>query len=237
MIPRAIPISVVAVSVLYALMNLSIIAVVPWREAMQSSYIVTDFMQRLYGPRAASVVTLLVLWTALASVLALLLGYSRIAYAAASKGDFFRVFARAHPEGQFPHVAVLVLGGLSIAFSFFVRRRDLGVAHVAHRGAVHGAGGGVAPAAAAPGIRAPVPMWPIPAVDHCAGGVELRLLDERVALCRLRHGDVGAGGGGLSRARAGAAGLGAGRAADACAGATSCRRAPGRTDRRWSRAG
>lgn len=118
-IPRAILISVVAVSVLYALMNLSIIAVVPWREAMQSSYIVTDFMQRLYGPRAASVVTLLVLWTALASVLALLLGYSRIAYAAASKGDFFRVFARVHPEGQFPHVAVLVLGGLSIAFSFF----------------------------------------------------------------------------------------------------------------------
>jgi APA family basic amino acid/polyamine antiporter len=97
-IPRAILISVVAVSVLYALMNLSIIAVVPWREAMQSSYIVTDFMQRLYGPRAASVVTLLVLWTALASVLALLLGYSRIAYAAASKGDFFRIFARVHPR-------------------------------------------------------------------------------------------------------------------------------------------
>lgn len=118
-IPRAILWSVVAVSVLYALMNLSLIAVVPWREAMRSTYIVTDFMQKLYGPRAASVVTVLVLWTALASVLALLLGYSRIAYAAASRGDFFRIFARLHPGGQFPHVAVLVLGGLAIVFSFF----------------------------------------------------------------------------------------------------------------------
>lgn len=118
-IPRAILWSIVAVSALYALMNLSIIAVVPWRVAMQSKFIVTDFMETLYGPRAASVVTLLVLWTALASVLALLLGYSRIAWAAASKGDFFSVFAKLHPNGQFPHVAVLVLGGLSILGSFF----------------------------------------------------------------------------------------------------------------------
>jgi amino acid transporter len=118
-IPRAILWSIVAVSALYALMNLSIIAVVPWRVAMQSKFIVTDFMETLYGPRAASVVTLLVLWTALASVLALLLGYSRIAWAAASKGDFFSVFAKLHPNGQFPHVAVLVLGGLSILCSFF----------------------------------------------------------------------------------------------------------------------
>jgi amino acid transporter len=100
-IPRAILWSVVAVSVLYALMNLSLIAVVPWREAMHSTYIVTDFMQQLYGPRAASVVTLLVLWTALASVLALLLGYSRIAYAAASRG-ISSASSRLHRAGSSP---------------------------------------------------------------------------------------------------------------------------------------
>jgi amino acid transporter len=118
-IPRSIIWSVIAVAILYALMNLSIIAVVPWRVAMHSRFIVTDFIQKLYGPRAASAVTLLVLWTAVASVFALLLGYSRIAWAAASQGDFFRVFARLHPKGQFPHIAVLVLGGLSILGSFF----------------------------------------------------------------------------------------------------------------------
>jgi amino acid transporter len=80
---------------------------------------VTDFMQRLYGPGAAAAVTLLVMWTAIASVCALLLGYSRIAWAAATEGDFFRIFGRLHPTGQFPHVALLILGVLSILGSFF----------------------------------------------------------------------------------------------------------------------
>lgn len=118
-IPRSILWSVIAVATLYALTNLSLMAVIPWREAMTSTFIVTDFMERLYGHRAASIVTLLVMWTAVASTFALLLGYSRIAWAAATEGDFFRVFAKLHPTGQFPHVAVLVLGALSIACSFF----------------------------------------------------------------------------------------------------------------------
>ncbi|MES3035570.1 MAG: amino acid permease [Gemmatimonadota bacterium] len=117
-IPRAILWSVVLVATMYALVNLSLMAVIPWREAMTSTFIVTEFMQRLYGPAAASAVTVLVMWTAVASVFALLLGYSRIAWAAASEGDFFRVFAKLHPTGQFPHVALLVLGGLSILGSF-----------------------------------------------------------------------------------------------------------------------
>jgi amino acid transporter len=118
-IPRAIIWSVVAVAAMYALTNISLIAVVPWREAMKSTFIVTEFMERLYGTRAAQAVTVLVMWTAVASVFALLLGYSRIAWAAANEGDFFAIFARLHPTGQFPHVAVLVLGVLSILCSFF----------------------------------------------------------------------------------------------------------------------
>lgn len=117
-IPRSILWSVVLVALMYALTNLSLMAVIPWRDAMKSTFIVTDFMERLYGPRAAAVVTVLVMWTAVASVFALLLGYSRIAWAAATEGDFFRVFAKLHPTGQFPHVALLVLGGLSILGSF-----------------------------------------------------------------------------------------------------------------------
>jgi len=118
-IPRAILYSVFAVGGIYSLMNLSIIAVVPWREAMQSKFIASEFIERLYGTRAASVVTVLVLWTALASVFALLLGYSRIAYAAALHGDFFRIFARLHPQGQFPHVSLLVMGVLAIVASLW----------------------------------------------------------------------------------------------------------------------
>jgi APA family basic amino acid/polyamine antiporter len=118
-IPRSIIYSVLAVAAIYSLMNLTIIAVVPWREAMQSKFIAAQFIEKLYGARAASLVTVLVLWTAFASVFALLLGYSRIPYAAAVNGHFFKVFARLHPSGKFPHVALLVMGGLSIVASLW----------------------------------------------------------------------------------------------------------------------
>ncbi len=118
-IPRSIIYSVLAVAALYALMNLSIIGVVPWREAMQSKFIASQFVETLYGPKAAAVATALVLWTALASVFALLLGYSRIPYAAAADGHFFGVFARLHPEGKFPHVSLLAIGLLAIGASFW----------------------------------------------------------------------------------------------------------------------
>jgi amino acid transporter len=118
-IPRSILWSVLVVAAIYLVMNVCIIAVVPWREAMNSKFIAAEFMERVYGPRAASLLTFLILWTALASVFALLLGYSRIPYAAAREGDFFKVFARLHPVGQFPNVSILVMGGIAIAFSFF----------------------------------------------------------------------------------------------------------------------
>ena len=118
-IPRSIIYSVLAVAAIYSLMNLSIIAVVPWREAVQSKFIASQFIEKLYGSRAASVVTVLVLWTAFASVFALLLGYSRIPYAAAVNGDFFPVFARLHPSGRFPHVSLLVIGALSMVASLW----------------------------------------------------------------------------------------------------------------------
>src|SRR3954453_21889350 len=118
-IPRSILISVVVVAAIYAAMNLSIIAVVPWGEAMQSRFIASEFIERLYGARAAGAVTLLVLWTAFASVFALLFGYSRIPYAAAVNGHFFSFFARLHPTGKFPHISLLVLGVLSMVASLF----------------------------------------------------------------------------------------------------------------------
>ena len=113
-IPRSMIYSILLVAAIYALMNLSIIAVVPWREAMHSRFIASEFVEKLYGTRAASVVTVLVMWTSLASVFALLLGYSRIPYAAAVDGHFFRAFGALHPTGQFPHVSLLVMGGLSM---------------------------------------------------------------------------------------------------------------------------
>lgn len=117
-IPKSILYSVAAVAAIYALMNLSMIAVLPWREVIQSKFVASQFIEKLYGPHAAAAVTLLVLWTAFASVFALLFGYSRIPYAAAVDGHFFRAFAHLHPSGRFPDVSLLVFGALTIVASF-----------------------------------------------------------------------------------------------------------------------
>ena len=76
-------------------------------------------MEKIYGKGVATIFTLLVLWTAFGSVFALLLGYSRIPFAAAESGYFFRAFARLHPTQDFPYVSLLVLGAISIVAGFF----------------------------------------------------------------------------------------------------------------------
>src|SRR5437879_2028294 len=119
-IPRSILISTVLVAVIYLAINLSIIGVVPWRDFVpaashpQSNFVVSIFMERIYGSGIATLFTAMILWTAFGSVFALLLGYSRVPYAAAKDGYFFRVFARLHPTSGFPTVSLVVLGVLSI---------------------------------------------------------------------------------------------------------------------------
>src|SRR5688572_12189498 len=126
-LPRSILISLVGVALIYITMNLSIIGVVPWREFVPPPGqplpdppppVVSMFIERVYGSGVAQVFTGLVLWTAFGSCFALLLGYSRIPYAAAKDGNFFSVFAKVHPTKNFPHVSLLFIGALAIAFSF-----------------------------------------------------------------------------------------------------------------------
>ena len=124
-IPRSILISTAAVAVIYLGINLSIIGVVPWREFVpaadhpESSFVVSVLMEKIYGSTVATIFTLLVLWTAFGSVFALLLGYSRIPFAAAQSGYFFRAFGKLHPTKDFPYVSLLVLGAISIIAGFF----------------------------------------------------------------------------------------------------------------------
>jgi APA family basic amino acid/polyamine antiporter len=122
-IPRALLLSILLVAGLYIVMNLSILAVLPWREMTidgggKGLYVVSLFMQRIYGTWAAKLVTGLVVWTAFASVFSLMLGYSRVPYAAALDGNYFGVFARVHPKHKFPSVALVSLGGVAAVFCF-----------------------------------------------------------------------------------------------------------------------
>jgi amino acid transporter len=118
-IPRSILIAVIAIAVVYLAMNISIISVVPWQEAKESKFIASEFMERLHGRAGGTIMTVLICWTAFASVFTALLGYSRIPFAAARDGFFFSVFARLHPRADFPHVSLLVLGAVAMVASFF----------------------------------------------------------------------------------------------------------------------
>ena len=109
-IPRAIVYSIAILSVLYLAMSLAIIGVIPAAKAMASTAIVSDFIAAIYGSQAASAVTVLILVVAFASVFCVLLGFTRVPYAAAIEGRFFSVFARVHPRLHFPSFAVLFMG-------------------------------------------------------------------------------------------------------------------------------
>jgi fructoselysine transporter len=120
-IPRGIFLSILGITVLYLAMQTSLLGVVPWRQAQNTPFIASLFVEKLYGVGAAHFVTWMVLWIALASVFSLLLGYSRVPYSAALDGNFFPIFARVHPTKHFPHISLLILGGLAFLFSIVLK--------------------------------------------------------------------------------------------------------------------
>jgi len=124
-IPRSMFLSIAGISVLYLAMNISVTSVVSWQDAKDCEYVISLFMQRLAGDKAAIVITCLVLWVAFASVFSATLGYSRIPYAAAADGAFFKVFAKLHPTRNFPHISLLALGAIAFVFSLLFRLSDV----------------------------------------------------------------------------------------------------------------
>ena len=124
-IPRSIMLSIALIALIYIVMNISILGVIPWREFMETAnsdarrYVISVFMERLYGPTAGIIATLLIMLTAFASVFSLLLGYSRVPFAAALDGNYFKIFDKIHPVHKFPYVSLLIMGGIAMLFCFF----------------------------------------------------------------------------------------------------------------------
>ena len=135
-IPRALLLSIAAVTGLYLLLNASVLALLgapalvrmaadPGQPALLTVAMRTAYAASL-GPQGAlwmgRLAAVLVMVTAFASVFALLLGYSRIPFAAARDGNFFEAFGRLHPRRSFPHVSLLVLGAVAAVCCCFSLR-------------------------------------------------------------------------------------------------------------------
>ncbi len=130
-IPRSMFISIIAIAIFYLALNISVTSVIPWQEikawqnAGINNFVISTFIERLYGHTAAIVITIMVLWVALASLFAVMLGYSRVPFAAAQDGAFFRIFAKLHPTKNFPYVSLLILAAFAFVFSLLFRMGDV----------------------------------------------------------------------------------------------------------------
>lgn len=127
-IPRAILLSVVFVATFYVLMNVAALPSV--REAAGQAVgqaagseiklqLVAYMARSAFGRFAGQLMAALIMWTAFASVFSLLLGYSRVPYAAARDGNYFSYLAAVHPKHGIPHRSLVALGLVGFAFCFF----------------------------------------------------------------------------------------------------------------------
>ncbi len=128
-IPRAILLSVLFVSGFYVLMNLAALPSVGSgvgyvsgralaRPPAPQLQLVAQIAQSAFGAWAGRLMAALIVWTAFASVFSLLLGYSRVPYAAARDGNYFRFLAAVHPRHGIPHRSLVALGLVAAAFCF-----------------------------------------------------------------------------------------------------------------------
>ncbi len=179
-IPRAILLSIAGVAAIYLSMNISILGAMPWQDVQRSTFIASDFMQRIWGVGVARIITVLMIWTAFASVFSLILGYSRVPYAAALEGNYFRIFSRVHPVHGFPHISLLTLGGVAMVFCLF-RLADVVTALVVIRVMVQFLAqtvGIMVLRSRRPGLPRPFRMWlyPVPAILAFLGFVYLLVM-------------------------------------------------------------
>jgi amino acid transporter len=206
-IPRSMFLSVAGIAVLYLVMQTSILGVLPWQQAQYSQFIVSTFVEHIYGTGAAKLATGLILWIAFGSLFALTLGYSRVPYAAAVDGNFFSIFGRVHPTKRFPHVALLTLCAAGFVFSLLFKLGDVIKAILAMRLLVQFIGQAVGVILLHrrwPRERLPFKMWafPLPAIltilgwaalfvatgrKFAIGGIVVILLGVMVFLVQARY--------------------------------------------------
>ncbi|HYB76577.1 MAG TPA: APC family permease [Candidatus Bathyarchaeia archaeon] len=123
-VPYGVIVSILIVTAIDFLISASFTGVVPWQEMIRPesqafTAIGSVYMAKVGGHVASQVMTIMVEVTAFAATYAMMLGYSRIPYAAALDGAFFRWFGELHSTKRFPHRSLLLVGVLVMVACFF----------------------------------------------------------------------------------------------------------------------
>ena len=118
-IPRSIVYAILGIMGLYFLLQVGVLGVVPWQEAKGSSSVASLVLETAWGKDTARIFTVGIIVTAFASVLAGLLGGSRVPYNAARDKLFLPWFGRLHPRLHFPTAGLYAMGVITAIGSLF----------------------------------------------------------------------------------------------------------------------
>lgn len=106
-LPRALTAGLLVVMATYLIVNLAYLVALPMNELAGTSRVAERAATALVGPAGATIVALTVVMSTLGCNAAAILGASRLLYAMAADGLFFRAAASIHSAYRSPHVAVL----------------------------------------------------------------------------------------------------------------------------------
>jgi amino acid transporter len=124
-IPWSMLLSVLGIAALYLLLQIIVLGNLDNHTAANSEFVFSDLMQKWFGVNVAKWFTLLVLWVALSSLFAVMLGYSRVLYAAAADGNFIKTFAKIDAKKNTPQSALLWLALIGGAFSLLFKLKHV----------------------------------------------------------------------------------------------------------------
>ncbi len=114
--PRALIGGNLAVAAVYLAANAAYLRVLSLDEIGRSPLVAADVAVRLFGPVGNTLIAALVCVSTFGALNGVLMIYSRVFFAMADDRLFFRMVAAVHPRYATPYVALLLLGGLSVAY-------------------------------------------------------------------------------------------------------------------------
>jgi basic amino acid/polyamine antiporter, APA family len=112
-LPRALINGVLAVMAIYLLANVAYFYVLPAKEVAASDLVAADMMRKIFGDPGAKVVSLAAMISIFAALNGSILTGSRVPYAMAADGLFFRPMAKVDPHFRTPGISILGLSAWS----------------------------------------------------------------------------------------------------------------------------
>ncbi|HVT95437.1 MAG TPA: amino acid permease [Bryobacteraceae bacterium] len=112
-LPRALILGTFAVVVIYVLMNCAYFFVLPAATVASTDRVASEMTRHILGNWGANVVSIAAMISIFAALNGSILSGSRVPYAMALDGQFFRAIGNVHPRWGTPGASIILLGGWS----------------------------------------------------------------------------------------------------------------------------